>query len=92
MSLSTVDLVKARDTIAGLLEELALEAYLFEVEPRDSQWEVKIECAIKEGWETVLLPISRERLLAISEAADVREQVLRDWRGKLAACIKVQDS
>ena len=90
MALSTIDLAKARDTIAGLLEELAPETYLIEVEPRDSQWEIKIECAVKEGW-AVPLSISKERLLAFSEAADVHEQVLRDWQGKLAACIKVQD-
>jgi hypothetical protein len=92
MSFSTVDLAKARDTIAELLDELALEAYLFEVEPRDSQWEVKVECAIKEGWEIVLLPIARERLLAASEDVTVRKQVLREWRGRLAACTKIRDS
>lgn len=89
MALSTIDFVKARDTVAQLLEELALEAYLFEVEPRNSHWEVKVECAIEEGWETVTLSIPKEVLLASADDKVIRKQVLEEWRARLAAC-KIQ--
>ncbi len=86
MALSTVDFVKARDTVAELLDELALEAYLFEVEPRNSHWEVKVECAIREGWETVTLSIPKEVLLASADDKAIRKQVLEEWRARLVAC------
>ncbi|ADE13639.1 hypothetical protein Nhal_0453 [Nitrosococcus halophilus Nc 4] len=91
MALSTIDFVKARDTVAELLDELALEAYLFEVEPRNSHWEVKVECAITEGWETVTLSIPKEVLLASADDKVIRKQVLEEWRARLAAC-KIQSS
>ncbi|QBQ53445.1 hypothetical protein [Nitrosococcus wardiae] len=91
MVLSTIDFVKARDTVAELLDELALEAYLFEVEPRNSHWEVKVECAIKEGWEMVTLSIPKEVLLASADDKVIRQQVLEEWQVRLAAC-KIQAS
>jgi hypothetical protein len=85
MSLAIKELAKARDTVASLLDELRLDAYLFEVEPREDQWEVKIEYAIVQGWETVTLPVSKEILLACLDERKVREQLLDDWRAKLSA-------
>jgi hypothetical protein len=36
-----------------LLEQLGLAAYVFAIEPQEDQWQLKIECGIAEGWETV---------------------------------------
>jgi hypothetical protein len=44
MDLSEKALTQARDTVASLLEQLGLGAYLFEVEPRADHWEVRVEC------------------------------------------------
>lgn len=85
MSLATTELAKARDTVASLLDELRLDAYLFEVEPRDEQWEVKIECAVAEGWETVTVSVSKETLLACLDERKIREQLLDEWKARLSS-------
>jgi hypothetical protein len=46
MMLSERELTQARETVASLLETLGLTAYLFEVEPREGRWEVRVECAL----------------------------------------------
>jgi hypothetical protein len=45
MSLSTVEIAKARDTTNTILDELLLDACVFELEPRDDVWVLTIECA-----------------------------------------------
>ena len=52
MPLSTVEIAKARDTANKILDELLLDAYVFELEPRDDVWELTIECAcdVDGGW------------------------------------------
>lgn len=40
------ELTQARETVASLLETLGLAAYLFEIEPREGRWEVRVECAL----------------------------------------------
>jgi hypothetical protein len=86
MPLAITELAKARDCVADLLNELQLEAYLFEVEPKDDIWEVKIECAIEEGWETITLSVRKGMLLAGLDEMNVREQLLGEWRARLGAC------
>ena len=91
MPLAITELSKARDTVAAMLEELRLEAYLFEVEPKDDTWEVKIECAMEQGWETVTLSVDKELLLASMDERHGRERLLREWQARLAAC-KIRSS
>ena len=42
MPLSTMELAEARQAVADLLEQAGLDAYLFEVEPRQTQWELRL--------------------------------------------------
>lgn len=86
MPLSTFDLAQAREITSELLEELGLEAYLFEVEPSSEQWLIKVECAIPEGWESVRLPIQKENLLVLRQDSSARRQLLDAWRDRLTAC------
>ena len=86
MSLAITELSKARDTVAGLLDELALDAYLFEVEPRDDEWEVRIECAMAQGWQTVNVSVDKAMLLASMDEPNVRRQLIADWQVRLSAC------
>lgn len=86
MPISISELAQAREATAQLLEALGLEAYLFEVEPRDGEWEVKVECVIEEGWGTVILPVEKELLLASHKDAIAHQRLLNEWRIKLAAC------
>ena len=45
MEFTTVELAMARDVSKAMLEGLGLDAYLFEVEPKENYWELKVECA-----------------------------------------------
>lgn len=84
---STLELAEAREAARTLLETLGLAAYLFEVEPRaDGRWEVRIDCAVADGWQSLVLPVSRERLLASRADEQARAELLRDWGERLAAC------
>ena len=86
MSLSIAELARAREATTGLLEELGLEAYLFEIQPRDELWEVKVDCAMrKDGqWESVSLRVPREILAGGDDGA--RRQLLAEWRERFAEC------
>lgn len=86
MNLSARTLNDAREITAGLLEQLGLDAYLFEVEPRDGPWEVRIECAHTDGWQTVLLAVELERLLGCRSDGAERTRLLGDWARRLNAC------
>lgn len=88
MTLSIVELARARETTAELLDELGLDAYLFEFEPRDDQWELKLDCAVEEegAWESITLQVPKEMLLTSHDDASVRRRLLAEWRGRLAAC------
>jgi hypothetical protein len=86
MHLSARRLHDAREITAGLLEQLGLDAYLFEVEPRDGPWEVRIECARPDGWQTVLLAVEIERLLDCARDGAERARLLRDWGERLDGC------
>ncbi|MEX1034251.1 MAG: hypothetical protein WDZ30_12880 [Cellvibrionaceae bacterium] len=86
MPLSAHELIDAREITAELLDELGLDAYLFEVEPRDGLWEVRIECAESGGWQTLSLDVEREQLLAVRASNTERDAVLSNWRTRLSDC------
>ena len=88
MELSTLDLAKARETARAILEELRLEAYLFEVEPKDDVWELKIECVceIDGGWEMLTLRVPKQMLLDSHEDLSAEQSLIDYWRTKLAGC------
>lgn len=87
MPLSTIELAKAREVIRQLLDELKLDAYLFEVEPDENTLEIKIECAVQGGWETVKIPAEKALLLRAIDDADTYQSLLKQWRGTLSACL-----
>ena len=88
MSLSTSDLANARETARVILEELRLEAYLYEVEPKNDVWELKIECVceIDGGWEMVTIKVPRQMLLDSHDDHSAKQSLLDYWRKKLAGC------
>lgn len=87
MTLSTVELAQARTAVAALLEQLGLTAYLFEVEPRDGAWEVRVECATAaKEWQSVVFPVDREQLGASIADETLRRKLLAQWAKHLAAC------
>jgi hypothetical protein len=83
---SAAELAAARETISALLEELGLAAYVFAIEPREGEWELKVECDITDAWETVTMPVEVQALLASRTDAEVRKGLLQKWNARLTAC------
>ena len=86
MSVSIDELTQARDVVNTILDELQLDAYIFEVEPRNAQWEIIIECAVAEGWERFRLSATHEHLLSGVDDAVIHQSLLDDWRERLTVC------
>jgi len=88
MTLSILELASAREIVRSLLEQLRLEAYLFEVEPHARNWKIRIDCGINEKWQSAVLEITREQLTASREAGPARDAVLTAWHEQLSACAR----
>ncbi len=86
MNLSARELAQVREVVGRVLEELGLEAYLFEVEPHEGQWDIRVECAVDDGWETCRLTADKEYLLRGTDDPVVHEVLLDNWREALSAC------
>lgn len=86
MNLSARELAQVREVVGRVLEELGLEAYLFEIEPHEGQWDIRVECAVDDGWETCRLSADKEYLLRGTDDAVVHEVLVDNWREALSAC------
>lgn len=85
MTLSVEEFSRAREMVSGLLEELHLGTYTFDVEPHDDGWEIRVECAAEDGWMTRTFNASREELQRDDDAT-VRQRLLDAWAVQLAGC------
>lgn len=86
MKPSIAELAGVRETVSKLLNELQLEAYLFEIEPQEEQWQLTVECAIDEGWEIVKLKANKDYFLHGADDAIVHQLLIDEWREALSAC------
>ncbi len=84
MDRSTQDLAQAKETVGGLLEQLGLTAYLFEVEPKSDRWQVRVECALDSAWQSSVFAVDDETLRACRTDRSVRDQLLGALRKQLA--------
>lgn len=88
-ALSIQELAKARINASAILEELQLDAYIYEVEPHDSaDWEIKIECAsdINGGWEMITLKVPKDMLLDSDHEHTAKASLYAYWKKKLNRC------
>ncbi len=92
MSLSTIDLITARETANTILEDMRLDAYIFEVEPRNENWELTIECAceIDGGWKRITLRVHKKMLLQSFIDEDVKRDLFNYWEKRLVDCKKIK--
>lgn len=90
MRVSTLDFVRARDVAARLLDELDLDAWLFEIEPKENHWELKVECATDSGWETVTVGVHQEVLQQCCDDEQKRRALVQEWGGRLRACKRAE--
>ena len=88
MILSTVELAKARENADAILEELSLDAYIYEIEPHNEDWELKVECAcdVDGGWERVILKVPKRMLLDSYENHSAKQSLFEYWKKKLGSC------
>lgn len=88
MTITTEDFALTRETVREMLDSLGLVAYLYELEPRDDHWELRVECALNGGWETVMLSVPESDLRCCRYDVAARERMLEAWRPRLEACRK----
>lgn len=81
MKLSSEDLLQAKEAAQALLEQLGLSAYLFEVEPREVAWQVRVECAVNSGWQSTTLDVDKQELLNSRTDKEVFQRLLAEWSG-----------
>ena len=74
------------------MDELQLDAFLYEVEPRDDVWELTSECAceVDGGWETIVLQRPKRMLLDSFDDDKAKQQLFDYWKKMLADC-KLRD-
>jgi hypothetical protein len=85
MNLTGKNLTEAKETVGNLLEQLGLSAYLFEVEPHENFWEVRVECTLDSGWQSSVLNVDDNALRACRTDRIFRDQMLSEWRKRLTA-------
>lgn len=85
-ALSASELAQVRDNLNSLLDELNLDAYLFEVEPQEGHWQLTVECATDEGWETVKFSADEEYFLRGVDDAVVHDLLIDGLREALSSC------
>lgn len=86
MTVTTSELALADQAAKALLEQLGLSAYLYEIEPRDDAWMLRLDCAVPEGWQSTTLELDKRKLLTSLYDGAVRSELLETWRNRLSAC------
>jgi len=84
MKLSSEALLQSRDATQALLEQLGLSAFLFEVEPGEVVWRVRVECAVNSAWQSTTLDVDKQELLNSRTDKDVFQRLLVEWRKHFA--------
>jgi hypothetical protein len=86
MTVTSAELIKARELTIELLDEIGLEMYVFEIAPTDGAWELRLDCGTDGGWTNIHVPVERDLLLASGDDAMARQQLLMDWGQRLLSC------
>ncbi len=84
MLLSAAELVAAKEATGALLDELGLSTYFFEVEPQENTWRIKVDCATKEGWQSLALTVDKQTLLQSQTDSAVRSHLMDVFRKRLS--------
>lgn len=88
MAMTSSDFIQARLLISDILDELELDAYLFEIEPRNGHWELKVECAVDEGWGSYCVALDEKKLHAGFDGGAARSELKTQCREGLKECRK----
>jgi len=80
------DIAETRAVVERMLEGLGLAAFLFTLEPKESGWQLTVECAADAGWQTVMLPIDADELRASVHDPAARDRLRAAWGERLSGC------
>ena len=86
MVLSISELASAREFVQGLLDELHLTAYQFEVEPREDGWGIFVECQADDAWQVTHMSTSKAMLSNAQADSDIRQALLAELTNTVADC------
>lgn len=86
MPLSPLNLAGATEAINQLLTQLNLEAFLFAVEHTERGWELRVECAAEDGWQTQIILLGNEIPTTHEADARTRVQLMALLEEKLVGC------
>lgn len=81
--ITTRELAQAKDAASVLLDELGLSAYVFEVEPRNGPWQVRIDYEAGGVWQSQTLPIDAAELIGAFTDNATRRTLVERWREAL---------
>jgi hypothetical protein len=84
--ITTIELAQAKEAVNTLLEQLGLATYLFDIEPRQEAWELRVDCAMPDGWQSLTFPVDKGALLRCAHDGLTRQRLLEDWREQLRSC------
>jgi hypothetical protein len=79
MRLSSKKLINAKEATRNLLEAMGLDAYLYEVEPRENPWLVRVDCAVEGGWQSISIDVEVEDLIKSRKDKELFGQLLEQW-------------
>lgn len=87
MQLSATDLIHAKEAARNLLEALGLRNYLYQVEPRENPWMVRVDCAVEDGWRSMTVDVDVTDLLESRNDDSVFERLLASWSKHFQPCL-----
>jgi hypothetical protein len=88
MHQTSADIAQTRAMVERLLEGLGLAAFLFTLEPKESGWQLTVECASEGGWQTVMLPAEAGELRASVHDPTARDRLRAAWSERLSGCAR----
>jgi len=82
------DIAESQAVVERVLEGLGLAAFLFTLEPKESGWQLTVECAAEAGWQTVTLPVDADELRASVHDPAARDRLRAVWSERLSGCAR----
>jgi len=86
MALGSNDYAGATSLLEGLLEELHLAAYLFEIEPLSRGWRLRVDCAVDGEWQSTHMDLDHSALADCEVDPAARDRLLAALADRLEAC------
>lgn len=80
------EMADARTLVQGLLDEVGLSAYRFQLDADSETWQIAVECPTSGNWQTIHLTLSARALEAARDPGSARRATLAHLAEQLAGC------